>query len=121
MCRRGKKLTSGQTTFGTDFTDIRCRKRSDEKCEVPPHHTWVDRIITGHHIYLVKGKERSRPRRHYVLVDKEKVEEFKAQVATGTIDVAEYGKILFSGWGENPSKEIDEQTMDRFRSYLEPK
>ena len=115
-----KKLTSGQSTVAIDFTCIRCCKKSDEACEVPPHHTWVDRIIIGCNVYLVRGMDEGRPAWHYVLVDKEKIEEFVAQVATGTIDVAEYGKILRSGSGENPSKEI-KQTMEPFSSYFEPK
>ena len=118
----GKKLTSGQTAYIENFTDIRCRKKSDEECEVLPHHTWVDRIInTLNYVYTVRGKDRGRQAWHYVLVDKEKVEEFKAQVATGYIDVAEYGKVLHSGWGENPSKEIEEQITEQFTSYLKPK
>ena len=54
-------------------------------------------------------------------MDKEKVEEFKAQVATGTIDVTEYGQVLRSGWGENPPKEVAELTTEPFTSYLKPK
>ena len=117
----GKKLTSGQTAYGKCFTCIRCRKTSDEECEVPPHHTWVDRIINADYVYLVRGHDKDRPAWHYVLVDKEKVEEFKDQVTTGRIDLAEYGKILRSGWGNNPSEELKEQTMEPFTSYLEPK
>ena len=59
--RLGKKLTSGQTTFAINFNEIRCRKKSDEECEVPPHHTWVDRIINEPYFYLVRGKDEGRP------------------------------------------------------------
>ena len=116
-----KKLTSSQTTLAIDFTHIQCRKKSDEECEVPPHHTWVDRIINWPYVYLVRGHDKDRPVWYYVLVDKEKVEEFIAQEATGCMYVAEYGKVLRFGRGKNPSKEIKEQTMEPFTSYLEPK
>ena len=81
----------------------------------------MDRIINTDYVYLVRGKDEGRPAWHYVLVDKEKVEEFKAQVAAGTIDVTEYGQVLRSGWGENPSKEVAELTTEPFTSYLKPK
>ncbi|MDG7053614.1 MAG: hypothetical protein LKM45_07180, partial [Wolbachia endosymbiont of Alcedoecus sp.] len=57
-------------------------------------------------IYLVRGKDRGRSAWHYVLVDKDKREMFLAKSRTGSMDVADYGEILYSGWGEDPPQEI---------------
>ena len=106
-----KKLTASQTSKIGDFTSIRCDKKPEEACETPPHYTWMDRLFNAPNVYLVRGKNGGRPCWQYVLV-KEKVEEFKAQIATGSIDVTNFGEILYSGWGEDPPKE--NEVNDRF-------
>ena len=111
-----KKLSESQQTSGVDFTIIQCRR--DEECEIPAHHTWMDRIINGRYVYLVRGKDKDKPAWHYVLVDEKKENQFKAQVATGNIDVAEYGKILYSGWGKDPPEEKKKQINDQFEQCL---
>ncbi|WP_168463833.1 hypothetical protein [Wolbachia endosymbiont of Ctenocephalides felis wCfeT] len=65
-------------------------------------------------IYLVRGKDRGRSAWHYVLVDKEKREMFLAKSRTGSMDVADYGEILYSGWGEDPSQEIVDKINEEF-------
>ena len=112
----GKKLSESQHPSGINFTNIRCRR--DEECEIPAHHTWMDRIFNGTYLYLVRGKDKDKPAWHYVLVDKEKENQFRAQVATGKIDVAEYGKVLYSGWGKDPPEEKEKQISDQFTRYL---
>ena len=100
-----KTLTSGQKTMHTDFKYIRCSKPADESCEADSDCTWNDRI-KSRLFYLVRGKDRGCPVWHYVLVDEEKLDNFNAQVATGTINVADYGRVLKSGWGKDPPKDI---------------
>ena len=118
--RSDKQLTAGQQAFGANFCIIRCRKKPEETCEVLPHHTWMERLFLGPYVYLVRGKDKDKPAWYYVLVDKEKEDDFKAKVATGTIDVADYGKIICSGWGENPPAEKKKWVGDRFHKILEP-
>ncbi|MGL9732511.1 MAG: hypothetical protein ACR5KW_00470 [Wolbachia sp.] len=65
-------------------------------------------------IYLVRGKDRGRSAWHYVLVDNDKREMFLAKSRTGSMDVADYGEILYSGWGEDPSKEIVDKINEEF-------
>ena len=115
-----KRLTTDQQVLGVDFTIIRCRKMSEETCEVPLHHTWMERLFLGRYVYLVRGKDKDKPAWHYVLVDKEKEDDFKTKVATGTIDVADYGKIICSGWGENPPADKKKWVNDRFFQVLKP-
>ncbi|WP_265023987.1 hypothetical protein [Wolbachia endosymbiont (group A) of Epagoge grotiana] len=65
-------------------------------------------------IYLVRGKDRGKSAWHYVLVDKEKREMFLAKSRTGSIDVADYGEILYSGWGEDPPQAIVDKVNEEF-------
>ncbi|KLT22660.1 hypothetical protein wVul_1025 [Wolbachia endosymbiont of Armadillidium vulgare str. wVulC] len=65
-------------------------------------------------IYLVRGKDRGRSAWHYVLIDKEKREMFLAKSRTGSIDVADYGEILYSGWGEDPPQAIVDKINEEF-------
>ncbi|MGL9725464.1 MAG: hypothetical protein ACR5KV_01775 [Wolbachia sp.] len=65
-------------------------------------------------IYLVRGKDRGRSAWHYVLVNKEKREMFLAKSRTGSIDVADYGEILYSGWGEDPLQAIVDKINEEF-------
>ncbi|WP_253300188.1 hypothetical protein [Wolbachia endosymbiont of Chironomus riparius] len=65
-------------------------------------------------VYLVRGKDRGNAAWHYVLVDKDKKEMFLAKSKTGAMDVADYGEILHSGWGENPPQEIVDKINEEF-------
>ncbi|XP_019852753.1 PREDICTED: uncharacterized protein LOC109582478 [Amphimedon queenslandica] len=109
----GATLSSGQKTMCTDFRYIYCSKLANESCEADADCTWNNRF-KGCLLYCVRGKEKGRAAWHYVLVDEEKVADFKAQVATGFIDVADYGRILKSGWGEDPPKDIERKMELRF-------
>ena len=61
--------------------------------------------------YLVRGKDRGRPAWHYVMVSKTLLGLFLKRTKGGRLDVADFGTILKSGWGENPPertrKEVD--------------
>ncbi len=63
---------------------------------------------------MVRGKDRGRSAWHYVLVDKDKREMFLAKSRTGSMDVADYGEVLYSGWGEDPSQEIVDKINEEF-------
>ena len=85
-----KKLSSGQTTKLGNFRQIRCSKVEAETCEVDPKYTQEDRMFhESQPVHLIRSIKR-----HYVLVNKDKVETFKANYAT----------VLHSGWGNNLQK-----------------
>ena len=65
-------------------------------------------------LFLVRGKDNGRAAWHYVLVDKSKREMFLAKSRSGSIDVALYGQILYSGWGENPPESIVKKIEEEF-------
>jgi hypothetical protein len=68
----------------------------------------------GDLVYLVRGKDNGRAAWHYVLIDKVKLPLFQKAIRTGALDVSEYGKILYSGWGEDPPPEIIEAVRERY-------
>ena len=116
-----KKLSSGQTTKHGNFRQIYCSKTATETCEVNSTCIWEDRIFTGPRlVYLVRGKDRGRPAWHYVVVDEDRLEDFKTNIKSGTIDVADYGKVLHSGWGDDPPKDIVRKVDLIFLSYVNP-
>lgn len=102
-----------------DFMLIRCNKKHDEPCEVDrSEYSWADRVFNGSLLYCVRGKDRGKPAWHYVLVDEEKEGAFKDKLKTGSVDVADYGKVLKSGWGEDPPKPIKDTMQKRFNKYF---
>ena len=117
----GEKLESGQTPYYGDFRAIRCRKKESEPCEIGSNCSWKDRIISqSTNVYLVRGKDKGKPAWHFVLVDKEKVERFKAKIASGNIDVAEYGRVILSGWGNDPPQEKRDKVDQMFLNFIHP-
>ncbi|WP_333023546.1 hypothetical protein [Wolbachia endosymbiont of Pentidionis agamae] len=65
-------------------------------------------------VFLVRGKDRGKSAWHYVLVDKDKKELFLAHSRRGSLDVADYGKVMYSGWGEDPPQEIVDKVNEEF-------
>ena len=114
-----KKLSSEQTTSWGDFSSIRCGKFANEQCEISS--SWEDRLLKQKYAILVRGEERGLEAWHYVLVDKGKVDDFKAKVATGeSIDVAEYGEVLCSGLGKDPPKDIERMIDLQYKHTVDP-
>ena len=60
-------------------------------------------------VFLIRGKDNGRPAWHYVLITHENIKKLKVQKAGTNIDVTDFGKIIRSGWGENPSDAIVEE------------
>jgi hypothetical protein len=65
-------------------------------------------------VFLVRGKDRGKAAWHYVLVDKAKKEMFLAAARGGSLDVADYGEVLYSGWGQDPPPEIKQKIDDEY-------
>ena len=56
-------------------------------------------------IFLIHSKDNGKPVWHYILVPKENIKLLRQQKAGADIDVTDFGKIIKSGWGDNPSPE----------------
>lgn len=57
-------------------------------------------------VFLTQGKFLGVYTWHYVKVDLLKLPLFQKAIKSGTLDVSQYGEILFSGWGVTPPAEI---------------
>jgi len=60
-------------------------------------------------VYLTQGKHLGVYTWHYVKIDLLKLPLFQKALKSGTLDVSQYGEILFSGWGVSPPDEIRKQ------------
>ena len=81
-----------------------------------PKMSFVEKVklSRGNLVYLVRGKDDGKPAWHYVFVDKLKQPLFLEAVESGTVDCAQFGEILESGWGENPNPEITRSIEKRY-------
>jgi len=68
----------------------------------------------GELVYLVRGKDKGREAWHYVFLQKTKSSLFLAKLRQGSLDVADYGEVLYSGWGKNPPESIVQKIKERF-------
>ena len=57
-------------------------------------------------IYLVRGKDRGKPAWHYALVEKTLLPLFLRRTKGGSLDVADFGLVLTSGWGKDPPEDV---------------
>jgi ankyrin repeat protein len=71
-------------------------------------------------IFIVRGKDQGKAAWHYVDVEPWSIEVLKSQPHGSNIDVTNFGKILTSGWGDNPSKEakLDVELIEEQRVYF---
>ena len=101
-----KKLSTGQSTTHGDFRQIRCSKVTGP-CEI--NSKWKDHLLEGSRLFLVRGLDKGRKAWHYLLVDEDKLDAYNAVFSDGSrprFDCAKYGKVLCSGWGEEPPKDV---------------
>jgi hypothetical protein len=65
-------------------------------------------------IYLVKGIDAGRNAWYYVLVERLKVQLFLKALNDDVIHLENYGKILFSAYGDEPPAEITNQLKEEY-------
>ena len=119
-----KRLSSGQITKWGNFTQIRCSKTATETCEIDSTCTWKDRISSvSDRIFIVHDTDRGRRAWHYLLVDEDKLDAYNAVFSDGSKPsgtMGKYGQILYSGWGEDPPKDVQRKIRMRFHSVIDP-
>lgn len=73
------------------------------------------------HIFLVRGKDLSGRRAwYYVMVDKGKRDAFKSREGIPSLNLANYGRILYSGFGENPPEDIKNRMAEEYDFNEQP-
>ena len=116
-----KHLSDTQHTYGYNFTRIHCEKStlSSKLCTVQPGYTWEE-WRTTQRVHCVRGKDKGQAAWHYVLIedDDEVLQSFLAKLNAGRLNVADFGRVLKSGWGKNPPKNIKEMIEDRYVNYM---
>ena len=107
---RSKEIHEGQHLSGQDFTCVRCNNKINEPCTMAPGSTW-QRWSTAERLFIVRGKDRGQPAWHYVLLvdDEDTITAFHKKTNKGSLDVANYGKVIKSGWGQDPPNDLREQ------------
>jgi hypothetical protein len=65
-------------------------------------------------IYLVHGNDRGREAWYYVLVDRLKVQIFLKAMKTDMINLDDYGKVLYSAYGENPPESVTAKLKEEY-------
>jgi len=65
-------------------------------------------------IYLVKGIDDGRNAWYYVLVDRLKVSLFLKALNDDIIHLENYGKILYSAYGDEPPKDITDKIKEEY-------
>ena len=114
-------LPDAQYTKGINFTLVRCGQDSiQDECLCLPQanwRTWSKRK----RMYKVKGIDKGRKAWHILLTidDDETTLLFieKIRVGRHDKDLNNYGVVLKSGWGEEPTNEEYESTMKKYESY----
>lgn len=65
-------------------------------------------------VYLVKGIDDNRNAWYYVLVERLKVSLFLKALNDDIIHLEDYGKILYSAYGDHPPKEITDKVKEEY-------
>ena len=110
-------IREGQQTFGQDFTAIICGGKVDEECRADASRTWEFKL-QSERVRLVRGRNGDRTTWHYLLlVDNEVIiDEFVKALKSGTsMTLTDFGEILFSGFGRDPSNEVTEKLHKKFK------
>ena len=68
-------------------------------------------------IYLVRGKDREKLAWHYVLVKKALLPLFLRRANGGRLDVADFGRVLESGWGKDPPEDIRKSIKEMHSTF----
>ena len=122
-----RETRSGQVTAARgDFTMICCGNQKNEECEIEPScgWKWEERLFTDTMLmYLVRGVTGVNSDKvwHYILVNKAILDKFKIRLKTGVIDLDDYGKVLYSGLGEEPDESTKYKVALRFQYLANPK
>ena len=122
-----KKLSDTQTSYGVDFTKIKCFQLEGPTApcrlpDIPAKCSWKWEDIIALELekrptkllFTVHGEDRGWDAWHIVLVERDLLDDYNNKIIqSGSIDVADYGYIIKSGWGKDPPVDI----MDKIKKY----
>ena len=116
------EICPDQHTRGYTCSTITCKEGAtfEDPCSLPHDYTWHKKSEEKR-VRLVSGKvAHGRQAWHYVLLvdDEEMIDMFNANAKNSDIiDVADYGQVLKSGWGQEPPDEVREWIKKKYPYY----
>ena len=118
------KVAEDQYVRGINSTVVRCGKKSiDDECLYLPGATW-QRWSASNRIYKVRGTDKGRKAWHMTLIvdDDATILQFIEKTQgeyRGKLDIniTDYGLVLKTGWGEEPSKEQEQSAIQEYQVY----
>ena len=111
-----EQLLTTQTTDGIDSSWLHCKSKTiDQLCTLHSDYTWKT-LREKERLFLVRGKDQGRYAWHYVLVvdDEDALCKFKEKLVSGTINVLNFGQVLYSGWGINPPDDLEDKIHKKY-------
>lgn len=72
------------------------------------------RVERARQVFLVKGAKQGKPVWIYLLVNKALLPVFQHKMGQPGVDVAQYGEVLYSGWGKEPPEYVVKQLKKEF-------
>lgn len=69
----------------------------------------------ANNIFLIRAVEGGRPCYFYMLIRQEHARNIAELVAKGSVDLANYGTVLASGYGENPPEDVQQRMHDEYQ------
>ncbi len=112
-----KVLSSGQQTTRGSFVKIYCSTKPNEQCQhIGSEYTWQNMVLRRDRVCIVRGKDNGKSVWHYVILDEDKEKIFRdgIHLTGGRQNMADYGEVLYSGWGIDPPKYIREKVEKCF-------
>lgn len=110
--RFAKKSNMSQSKLEDDNNQEEATSETDNNSEKKP----IDpqRRALAQYIYLVKGVDAGRNAWYYVLVEKLKVQLFLKALNDDIIHLEKYGKILYSGYGDEPPSSVTKLIKEEY-------
>lgn len=72
------------------------------------------RVERARQVFLVKGTKNGKAGWVYVLINKAMLPVFQHKVGQRGVDIAQYGEVLYSGWGMEPPEYVVKQLKKEF-------
>ena len=112
------KIADNQHGYGINSTTIRCGQQAiDEECLCLPGATWEKWDMWNRKKIIFNTEINTNPWVILLIVDDD--ETVLRFLETAHIDCEEYGEILKSGHGQEPTKEDERLAMENFLIYRE--
>lgn len=111
--RYGKKSTFTQESLKKNESTISTASGVNQSA-APKKPIDPQKKMQAELIYLVKGIDAGRNAWYYVLVDRLKVQLFLKALNDDIIHLENYGKILYSAYGDEPPAEITNELKDEY-------